>query len=354
MKIAIIGDLHIGARNNSDTFLKYMKEYFDTEFFPYLKEHNIKHVIQLGDTLDKRKSIDFVTSGFLIKNWLNKFDENDIQLYSIIGNHDTYFKNTNEISGIKQYETLFQNVHIIDKCTPIKFGTTVFHCIPWLCEENKNEILEYIENVKSDDINVACGHFDLAGFNVNKSCVSFSGTLDKTLLENTFDLTLSGHYHTPSEQGTIKYIGTPYQITWNDYGDKKKFIVYDTDSNSPIETIEEVYTQKSLFHKIVYQSGQDVSSVDLPQKSFVKVLITEPSELLDVFINELNEKFNLSQCQIIDMSNSTDEPNEDEMKNLEIDDPFHILMNAIKDYNDSYLTNELLSIYKEAQSITEN
>ena len=60
--VVIIGDLHIGARNNSQLFLDYMKDYFYNELFPFIKENNVKNVIQLGDTLDKRKNIDFKTA----------------------------------------------------------------------------------------------------------------------------------------------------------------------------------------------------------------------------------------------------------------------------------------------------
>ena len=104
--ILIIGDLHIGARNNSQLFLDYMRNYFQNELFPLIKSRGVTRVIQLGDTLDKRKSIDFITSAFLIKEWLSWFDENNVELYSIIGNHDTYYKSTNELSGVKQYESL--------------------------------------------------------------------------------------------------------------------------------------------------------------------------------------------------------------------------------------------------------
>ena len=38
MKIAVIGDLHWGARNDNQEFLNYFQRFFDNVFFPELEE----------------------------------------------------------------------------------------------------------------------------------------------------------------------------------------------------------------------------------------------------------------------------------------------------------------------------
>lgn len=352
-KTLIIGDLHIGVKNNSEIMMNYMKNFFQNELFPYIKENNIKRVIQLGDTLDKRKTIDFVTSTFLIKEWLSWFDENDVELYSIIGNHDTYYKNTNEISGIKQYESLFKNVHIIDHPMLVRTDMADFHLIPWICPENKEEILTYISKIELDTKDhrtlFMCGHFELAGFYINKNFVSKSGSIDRAILEDSPAWVIfSGHYHTPSENKNIVYVGTPYQLTWNDYGDEKRFFVID-EASTPIE----VLTHQQLFYKIVYTPGMSVSDVTLPHHAFVKLLVSETDSLLDVFVNELTEKYCLSQCQVIDISEHSEEM-EQELETLELDDPFHIMMKSIESIEDPFISTELLSIYKEAQTLERN
>ena len=57
MKIAILNDTHFGARNDSLIFDDYFHKFYDEVFFPYLKEHNIKTLIHLGDIVDRRKYI---------------------------------------------------------------------------------------------------------------------------------------------------------------------------------------------------------------------------------------------------------------------------------------------------------
>ena len=59
MKVAIITDQHFGARKNSKLFHDYFLKFYEEVFFPTLEEQNIKTVIDMGDTFDSRKGIDF-------------------------------------------------------------------------------------------------------------------------------------------------------------------------------------------------------------------------------------------------------------------------------------------------------
>ena len=101
MKIALINDTHWGARNDSPAFIDYFNRFYDEVFFPYLQENNIKTVIHLGDVVDRRKFINHNTAhNFKLKFW-NRIDELDLDTHVIIGNHDTYYKNTNEINALQ-------------------------------------------------------------------------------------------------------------------------------------------------------------------------------------------------------------------------------------------------------------
>lgn len=349
-KVLIIGDLHIGARNNSGVFLEFMKNYFTKELYPLIESEGVTHVIQLGDTLDKRKSIDFTVSAFLIKEWFSWFDDHDVQLWSIIGNHDTYYKSTNELSGVKQYEPIFRNVHIVDEPTVLELGKTRFHLVPWISPENKIQIEEYIANVPSrNEYQILCGHFELIGFPINRDFISTHGSIELNSFSG-FNHVFSGHYHTPSINGIIEYVGTPYSLTWNDYGDKKKVVLLDPDD--PEYSRKEVFTRNSLFHKIFFQNEMDASNLDLPRKAFLKVIIQEQSPLADIFINDLMDLYDPSSCQVMDMSSiDTAEESLNELDILELDDPFQILMKSIESIEDPFISSELLSIYKEAQSM---
>ena len=53
-------------------------------------------------------------------------------------------------------------------------------------------------------------------------------------LYSKFTKVFSGHYHTRSDDGRIYYLGNPYEMFWNDVGDRRGFTIFDT------ETLEHV------------------------------------------------------------------------------------------------------------------
>ena len=61
MKIAIVTDIHIGARGDSKVFHEVQRKFFQEVFFPYLDENGITTVFDLGDTFDRRKYINYVS-----------------------------------------------------------------------------------------------------------------------------------------------------------------------------------------------------------------------------------------------------------------------------------------------------
>ena len=61
MKIALITDQHFGGKQDSQNFLNHIETFYREQFFPYLSENNIHTVIDLGDTFDRRKFVNFNT-----------------------------------------------------------------------------------------------------------------------------------------------------------------------------------------------------------------------------------------------------------------------------------------------------
>ena len=59
MKIAIISDQHFGARKNSKLFHDYFLKFYNDIFFPTLEKEGITTIVDMGDTFDSRKGIDF-------------------------------------------------------------------------------------------------------------------------------------------------------------------------------------------------------------------------------------------------------------------------------------------------------
>ena len=101
-KIVLIADTHYGVRNDNVNYHTYFAKFFDNVFFPYLKKNKIDKVVHLGDVVDRRKYINFLTAHNLRKTFLQPLEDMGMEMDIIVGNHDTFFKNTNQINAIDE------------------------------------------------------------------------------------------------------------------------------------------------------------------------------------------------------------------------------------------------------------
>ena len=287
MKIAILGDTHFGMRGDSVAFHNLYRRFYEEVFFPYLKENNIDTIFQLGDLFDRRKFISFQTLALSRKYFFDKLKENNLKFLTLLGNHDILYKNTLEVNSPNLLLDSYQDyVTLIDEPTKLNdFGVEV-DIIPWICDENEQEVLDFIKNSKNQ---ICFGHFELAGFEMDKGNVCHDG-MDRMLLDK-YDVVLSGHFHHKSSDGNIVYVGTPGEMTWADYNDPRGFHIFDTDTRE-LEFIENPY---KMFHKIVYdetsETLESVTDKDFSQYNnvMVKVVVANKSNpvLYDMFLDGL-------------------------------------------------------------------
>ena len=173
MKIAILGDTHFGMRGDSVPFHNLYRRFYEEVFFPYLEENDIGTIFQLGDLFDRRKFISFQTLALSRKYFFDKLKENDLAFFTLLGNHDILYKNTLEINSPNLLlDSYKENVTLLDEPTALIFGNTKVDVIPWICDENEDEVLEFIKNSKNQ---ICFGHFELAGFEMDKGNVCHEG-----------------------------------------------------------------------------------------------------------------------------------------------------------------------------------
>lgn len=333
MKVAIIGDLHFGARNNNYEVCKMMNTFFTKEFFPYLIENNIKNVVCLGDLLDKRQTIDFTISSYIKSIFFNFFEKNQINLYLILGNHDLYFRQAMTINGPSQIVGGNKFIKIIDSPTKVIFGQKNFVMIPWICNENKEECLGFIRN-NSSKKNLCLGHFELQGFKLHGNTYAEKGVIETTELDD-YEYVFSGHFHSPSESGNVMYVGTPYELTWNDYGDTKRFICYDTDT----ETITEIPCKTKMYKKI-FLTEETIKTTDMESlsKCHLKIIVpdTMDDKIVASFLNSVNNNASALSVQTIKPLPINEGEDVSSLK-VEVEDPMKImkdvLNNTIKNEN---------------------
>lgn len=286
MKIAILNDTHCGVRNSSDIFIEYQRKFYEETFFPYLKEHGIKNIIHLGDYYEHRKFINFKALNNNRKHFLDHLVADGITMDIIPGNHDVYFKNTNELCSLKELLGHFMNnVNIISKPRVLDYDGCKVGLVPWINSENYVEFTKFIANC---DAPILGGHFELIGFDMMKGMPNTHGM--GTELFSRFETVLSGHFHTKSSQGNIHYLGSQMEFTWADADDPKYFHILDTETRE----ITPVLNPFTLFEKIVYDDTKiDYNSVDVSQyaNKFIKVVVVNKTDLygFDKFIDRLQD-----------------------------------------------------------------
>ena len=137
MKIALINDTHFGARGDSQLFLDYFMRFFDNVFFPYLKENNIKTIIHAGDLMDRRKFVNFSILNQVRNRFIKQLEDENIQMHCIIGNHDIYYRNTNDVNSTT--ELFKDDISIYENPTVIDFDGLNIGFLPWVNKENYEE-----------------------------------------------------------------------------------------------------------------------------------------------------------------------------------------------------------------------
>jgi DNA repair exonuclease SbcCD nuclease subunit len=291
MKIAMINDTHFGARNDHQLFLDYFLRFFERDFFPYLKEHKIDTIFHLGDFFDRRKYINFYTLNQVKQKFLNVLVENNIKMYMLIGNHDTYYKNTNDLNSIDQILSEYSD-NIIYSKDPVDrvFGSVNFCFIPWICDDNRDKVLAHVMNTNAD---VLCGHLELNGYEVMRG-VKHIGGMDDDVFEK-FNIVLTGHFHNKSSKKNIKYLGTQYEITYSDLEDMKGFHVFDTDT----ESIEFIENPERMFYVISTEDNYDDYS--FVADKYVKILVSRNTDrkMADRIINTI-ESYNPYEMNVIE------------------------------------------------------
>ena len=211
MKVAIITDQHFGARKNSKLFHDYFLKFYDDVFFPTLEKEKITTVIDMGDTFDSRKGIDFSALTWAKDHYFDRLRDMGIEVHTIVGNHTAYYKNTNDINAIDLLLREYDNVKVYSETTSIDVCGLNVLLVPWINQENKEMTLKMINKSRAP---VCMGHLELQGFKVNDYVVMDHG-MDMDPFKK-FEKVFSGHFHTRSTQDNISYLGNPYEIYWND------------------------------------------------------------------------------------------------------------------------------------------
>jgi DNA repair exonuclease SbcCD nuclease subunit len=347
LRVAIITDQHFGARNDSQAFLDFYEKFYDNTFFPTLEEHEIKTVLILGDTFDRRKYVNFYSLGRAKKMFFDKLAEKDIDVIMIAGNHDTYFKNTNEVNSPELLLREYKNIQIIDEAVTLDVHGTEVCFVPWICTDNFDHSMQTMKETSAE---LCMGHFEIAGFAMYRGMQSNEGFSADTFKK--FDLVFSGHYHHRSNDNHIYYLGNPYELTWQDYNDPRGFHLFDLNDRS-LDFIQNPYT---MFARLEYDDTgvlEDLDTLDL-QGKYVKLVVVNKTDYykFDKYIQKLYTK----GCAEIKIVEDLSEFNEGEVSSdINLEDTLDVLSNYIDsvqtDADKEKIKTFMRTLYTEAVNI---
>lgn len=320
MRFVILGDTHWGCRNDLPLFYGHFEEFYDS-LISFLLENQITDVFQLGDLFDRRKYINFKTLKESKRILFDRLRDYGITLHVLVGNHDIHMKESVEINSPSLVLGEYNNIRVYTKPTMITVHNTTIDIIPWICTENQQEVMSFIDSSSSD---LCFGHFEIATFTMYRGGDEVHEGLPLTVFEK-YELVCSGHYHTRSTKHNITYVGTPYEMTWQDFNDPKGFHVFDTETRKL--TFHE--NPSKVFVRLDYdeKSPIDLRSLDLRSR-FIKVVVTNKTDLykFDSFIQTLYTK-GCYDIKIIENLADLSETELDEETDLE--DTLDVLSNYI-------------------------
>lgn len=346
MKLGLIGDTHYGFKKANKEVHCYFAKFYNEIFFPTLEKNKIKTVIHLGDAFDSRKGIDYWALDWAKENVYNRFQDLGIKVYSIVGNHDAYFKKSNDINAIDTLLEKYDNIVRVSRPKEYNIEGMKAVFLPWICEDNQKETFKLLEETKAK---VIFGHLELNGFTVYPGHVHTEG-LDKKIFQK-FDRVFSGHYHTRSDDGKIFYLGNPYQMFWSDVNDKRGFHIFDTDDYK----LDYYQNPHTMFEKVYYEN-QDPKDFDVShlENKVIKIIVRQRDDykLFDKFVESII-KVNPLELKIIENVDISDENvNYDE---IQLDDTLTILDKYVEEsefeFSKTIVKRLLREVYKEALEV---
>lgn len=345
MKIALITDTHFGYRNDSVTLLQSFDKYFSEFFFPFLQAEGIKTVIHLGDVFDRRKFVNFATFEMARTMFFDKLKRAGIEMHIIIGNHDIFYKETNDVNSPR---LLLQDYgfKIYESATYVDLAGRKVLFVPWITPENQSSTFN---TIAEDKVQYIFGHLEINGCEHMRGHVEEEG-IDRKIFEN-YSKIFSGHFHHRATQGDIMYLGCPYEMSWSDFGNQKGIHVLETDTMD----VKFMANPFKIFKRFEYDDVNFTPHIEEDLTNcYVRVIVKNKSDpaKFETFIEDINKR---KVCNILieDEGFAIEDLPEMDSK---IEDTITFIENSVKAMNNDSIDKEKLiymmkDLYKQANEL---
>lgn len=353
MKVAVITDTHWGARADSREFLNHMVQFYRKIFFPELQERGIQTILHLGDIMEHRKFVNYVTLNALRKEFIERSSELGIGIHILVGNHDIPYRNTNEVNAMREIFGKHNHVKLYWEPEEIEIESARILMMPWINSSNQERCFEAMKRSKAECM---FGHLHIRGFEMHRGVPAHDGFAPD--LFKKFQVVASGHFHKKSHYYNIQYLGAPYEMTWSDYNCPRGFHIFDT------ETLEFEYIRNPMhmFNKVFYSDDNDEkkellanAKYDYLKDSYVKVVVRAKDDpfLFDTIMTRIYAA-NPIDVVVVDDHRNMQAMSEADILN-ETEDTLTILHDYVETISTQVdkieLDNLLKSLYNEAMEL---
>ncbi len=244
----LISDLHFGVRSSSQDWLSIMEDYYYNFFIPLVKK-NYKEgdvLLILGDVFDSRNSINLKIMCMAVDIFEKLSEIFKDGIITILGNHDVWGKNSNDVNSLKSLKWI-PNMHIYEEPESVQIGSKKFLLMPWRKDHAAEN--ECIATMGKGNDYLLC-HTDITGLKFNTHTDITTGCDVEGL--NIFKTVYSGHIHYAQKFRNVNMLGSPYQLTRSDMGNKKGVTMLD------LETEQETYWENDYSPKFIKMKFSDV------------------------------------------------------------------------------------------------
>ena len=204
----VFTDIHFGLKSNSLLHNQDCEKFVEW-IIETAKQRAITTGLFLGDWHHHRASINLHTLDYSLRA-LEKLNAAFDQFYFIPGNHDLYYRDKRDITGVEWAKHL-PNIHICNDW--FEDGDVII--APWLVGDDHKRIQKM--NAK-----YMFGHFELPHFKMNAMVeMPDHGELKKEHFGH-YDKVFSGHFHLRQVKNNINYIGNAFPHNFSDAGDAER------------------------------------------------------------------------------------------------------------------------------------
>lgn len=341
-KCAMITDLHLGRRANSEDHnedcYNFIKWFCDV----VKNDTAIDHVYFLGDWHEHRSAINGLTLKYS-NECAKMLNSLDMPVYFHIGNHDCHKRSDRSIFTTEIFEHLSNFILIdeIKKCDEI-YGSVLM--IPYLFPEEYPNLLKY------QDVPVAVGHLELNGFVLTgEHTIMKHGQNHRDFFKKQKRV-FSGHFHKRQSKDNIMYIGNTFPMDYSDANDVDRGITFYDYVKDAVH--HKAWPDAPVYIKCKLSDIMDENNNVLKQGARVRCVVdiditySESIELKNLLISEFNLKELFFEEETEELREALEETIIDE-DSLNMESTSELVESMLEQITNVNIDNDLLiKIYK--------